>query len=866
VDASGALHELVDLRRALHRDPRHVAEVTAHMATEARAAGDAALASQCLALLGRARRSLGEIDLAESALEEALKYAAQTTDADLEADARIGLAGVLSFAGRTEEGLTQLDMAERIASGRPKAYAALQRAIIDQRVGRTAAALIGYESALPTLRQLDATIDIALVLMNRGVIRTQSGDIDGAVADLTESHDLFVAESHAFGVAQTLHGLGWAYARGGELQRALEHLDLAITRFADLGHAASEVVIDRIEVLLAAGLSGEAYETAIETVARLAAAGNHSLVAETWLLCAQAARLAGDRRSAVEHAERARALFAEQQSPGWERAARLEAHRGSGTASVDVLVALADELTMVGNASGATVALALACQRAADEGANTRASALATSCSERAERLGVLEVRLLASHAEAIAALGNGHRNEAQARVRSGLDDLHRCRVALGATDARAAIGAHAADLAALGLRIAVEGGDAADVLEWIERARAGRTLPIPPRPPDDAELAADLVELRAVVSALRTCETDGSDPGDLLSRQRALEASVRQRHLRAGGEQAPAPEPPTPDDLRRRLGDAALVEMAEVGGRLIGVAVDADALRLVELGPATRANDAAASAAASLRSLLTSDSAGQARASRIDRLHAALSAVDEVLRPLLDGDGPLVIVAPPLLQHLPWSIVPSIAGRPATVAPSGAWLARTKAHPSNGSARSVVTVAGPRLVHAADEASRVAGCYDDATTLAGGDASAPQVLAALARSDIIHIAAHGRLRPDNPLWSSLELVDGPLSVFDVERNGRTPPTVVLSACESGVGVRTGDDLLGLASTFLDLGTRSLVATVCPLPDTPVTAATMVALHVRLAAGRSAAVALAENSITEDDTLVAACLVCFGAL
>ena len=40
----------------------------------------------------------------------------------------------------------------------------------------------------------------------------------------------------------------------------------------------------------------------------------------------------------------------------------------------------------------------------------------------------------------------------------------------------------------------------------------------------------------------------------------------------------------------------------------------------------------------------------------------ASLRAVGGILGPLLQGVGPLVIVAPPALQHLPWSIVPSAA------------------------------------------------------------------------------------------------------------------------------------------------------------------------------------------------------------
>ena len=151
---------------------------------------------------------------------------------------------------------------------------------------------------------------------------------------------------------------------------------------------------------------------------------------------------------------------------------------------------------------------------------------------------------------------------------------------------------------------------------------------------------------------------------------------------------------------------------------------------------------------------------------------------------------------------------------------------------------------AGPRLHGARSEASAVATVHrvspllDDAATV---DA----VLDALATAGLVHLAAHGRLSADNPLFSDLLRADGPLVVYDVERLARVPHTVVLAACDSGRSVvRTGDELLGLSATFIGRGAAQLVASVLPVPDAE-TAPLMVAFHRGLASGSSPAAALA---------------------
>lgn len=124
-----------ELRAAVYTDPLGVANTAVQLVAKAREEGDLVALSQSLSLLGRARRSLGQIDLAEADLTEAIAVALAVGENDLAADAHIGQAGVLSFAGRSAEAFAHLDEAERLGSKRTRAYASLQRAIIEQAPG-----------------------------------------------------------------------------------------------------------------------------------------------------------------------------------------------------------------------------------------------------------------------------------------------------------------------------------------------------------------------------------------------------------------------------------------------------------------------------------------------------------------------------------------------------------------------------------------------------------------------------------------------------------------------------------------------------------------------------------------------------------
>ena len=107
-----------------------------------------------------------------------------------------------------------------------------------------------------------------------------------------------------------------------------------------------------------------------------------------------------------------------------------------------------------------------------------------------------------------------------------------------------------------------------------------------------------------------------------------------------------------------------------------------------------------------------------------------------------------------------------------------------------------------------------------DAVLLAGGAATVDRTLGQLDGARLVHIAAHGRFRPDSPMFSSLVLDDGPLVVHDFERLSRAPYRVLLSACESGVIKPVGaDELLGLGATLLSLGSAGIVSSVAMVDD-----------------------------------------------
>jgi len=428
----------------------------------------------------------------------------------------------------------------------------------------------------------------------------------------------------------------------------------------------------------------------------------------------------------------------------------------------------------------------------------------------------------------------------------------------------------HGAELAALAQRHAAQARRPRLLLTWSERWRATAYAVPPVRPSADPELNASLAALRMVTRGLDQARSQGMPSASLQKEQQRLETEVRASALRGRGNEPWTRAPFSPADLLDELGPAQLIEIVDIDGDLYVLACGSGRIRQFAAGRADDAMKAADFARFALRRLARSRP-GDDLASQLAILDKAGPALQRaLLEPALRhlGDGPVIIVPTGKLHPIPWAILPALKDRVISVAPSAsAWM---RAHQAPEPEHRHVTLArGPGLATDGAEVPLVARLYDDVTMLDDAAATADKVLSALDGAWLAHIAAHGIFRADSPLFSSLRMHDGPLTVYDFERLSRAPYRMVLSSCDSGVLAPAGaNELLGLVSSLLPLGTAGVLAAIVQLNDRALVPL-MVDLHCNLRAGQTLAESLYSVRLGLADDPVqhatAASLVALGA-
>jgi CHAT domain-containing protein len=116
--------------------------------------------------------------------------------------------------------------------------------------------------------------------------------------------------------------------------------------------------------------------------------------------------------------------------------------------------------------------------------------------------------------------------------------------------------------------------------------------------------------------------------------------------------------------------------------------------------------------------------------------------------------------------------------------------------------------------------------------------------------TQILHIAAHGHHRLDQPDLSYLQLADGQLYADDVLQQDLSYELVTLSACETGrAKVAADEELIGIGRGFLYAGAGALLLSLWSVADVS-TANLMERMYSALRAGASKAAALREAQIT----------------
>lgn len=820
---------------------------------------DPAVSSIGHQVLGIVLRDEGHTDAALVALRTAVLLARRSGDAERVGDARATLGGSLAIAGRTREGLQHLDGAAETLVGLPLGRLLYRRAWV---LGHLLARFEESAADLRTAREIFAGAGDHVwegrALNLEGLIDVGLGDLAGAARAFAAFGELAAAIGSDFDVALARHNTGWlAFARD-DLPVALEKYAGASARYDALGVTNVDLVVDRSEAYLAAGLAADALAVVEEALQARPLQPRERADLLVWT--AKAALAAGDWQRAASAADEGSRMLRRQSRHVHRLRADLlsiTARAESGEAPGSLLRRTERLVAASREAQGADLPQTLLLgAMLARRVRSARGRSLAASWLEEAaafRRTGNGTARTLGWLALAQRReIADDPAGVLRACDR-GLKALDEHRATLGSQELQAVVSGHGARLAELGARTALASGDPRRFLRWSERWRASALVVPSTATQHEPAIVADLAALRAQHRRLAEAQGEGEPVERLEARAKRLEQSVRQRlfHARGSGETASSLDVGRLLDALRE-DDTVLVELTELDGRLHAIVAGRGRVRRLAVGEATMA------AAALDFSLFTLRQASRGRRSQLDA--AGIRLQQALLGPALDGVGEarVVVSGTTALQGVPWGLLPGLAHRAVTTTPSARlWMRARSARPADGDRR--VMLVGPGLGSGGAEVPAVAAQDPGAQVLDGEHATVDAALAALDGAALAHVAAHGHFREDSPLFSSLTLADGPLLVHDLQRLERPPHRVVLSACESGVMAPVGDqELLGLAAALLSMGTAGVVSSLAEVDDAA-TVEVMVALHASLRAGDGLGDALlAARSMAAGDPVLTA--------
>lgn len=734
------------------------------------------------------------------------------------------------------------------------------------RGGQFDAGLQHLDEAVRLLGHADAPAQTN-ILMNRGMTHLFLGRIGQARRDyeraiaLAREHGLLLEE------AKLTHNLGEIEFYAGNLAAALELMDASARLGADW--SVGVTLVDRARVLLEAGLHTEADEALQEAAELFRQARLYKDVAEVELARAECALLDSQAAAARRLAGQARDRFRRRRNDSWRRNAELvllQADLAAGRPGRRIAPPaqrLVAEFQQLGLRAQARAAQLIEAQAMLQSGQPEAAARLVPAPAPEDS----VSTRLHSRFLQAGIAHQLGDIRSARQHVRRGLSDLSSYQARFGSIDLQTASSIHGRRLAELDLQLAFEAGDPAAALEAIERARASSSRLVAVRQEADDETTALLVELRQAVGDAREARRSAGPAtavADIERRVADLQRRLRSRAWTAQGS-GNARKPARLVEIRGALGaaQATLVSFAQIADQLSAIVQGRGPAKIHRLGSVAEVSEQLRRLRADL-DVLANGRLSQPLAAAVSKsMVRGVARLDELLlAPLRLTDDALVVVPTGPLAALAWNLLPSLVGRPVTVAPSAsAWLTASRGSGRTGPPR-VAAFAGPDLARSVEEV-RAIGAVWGPDAVVSEDAKPEDLVSTLAEATLVHVAAHGNHQPENPLFSSVRLSAGPMFAYELDQRPPVAEHVVLSACELGQAtIRPGDEALGLTSVLLHLGSKSVVSGVARVHD-DVAAEVMPRYHRALAAGMDTARALAEASVMRDG--LPAPFVCFGA-
>ena len=781
-----------------------------------------------------------------------------------------------SEQGRTEQGLRLLDRAGSLVAADDRGILLVQRGYLLMRAWRGAEAVRALDEAVALLDGNPAeTENLAAALLNRSFAHLNAAHVRQARADLTWCRRVATDEGYHMIAAKTLHNLGYCELLAGDIPAALRLFEAAATAYQVTAPGnLSVLATDKARALLAVGLARDA---ASELDGAMAAFRLQRLdydLADAELARSEAARATGELAAASRWAAAAERRFRRRGNEARADLAALTRLRtqlatpGRRTRIAAEATRLAGRLRARGLADDADMAELITVRALAAAG-RTEEATRRLAVVRRRGRTVPLDIALLRRLAQAELAEREGRPGTALAELRDGLALVQARRDRLGSIDLRTGTAALGTELAAAGLRLALERGSAPLVFAWLERSRAQAFRVRPVRPPADPQAEALLAELRQLSYLIREAELNDSRDPAMAARHTELRRAIKEHDWQASG-LGHAAVLAGLGDVRAalELSGQTLVAILGRDGQMVAVVVRHGAARLVRLGDFETAAEAARRLSADLDTL-----AGRLLPARLEAViresirHQAATLTAEIVAPLRGalGDGGIVFVPAGPLAGIPWGLLPELRGRPVTVCPSAStWLAawrKGQAAADLGPDRPPLLLAGPDLEHASREVTEIARSYPGCRPLLTQQATVSAALQALDGAPLAHLAAHGHHDQENFLFSRIDLADGPLMAYDIQQLAAAPRHVVLSSCDVGrTVVRPGEEILGFTAALLYIGTETVTASVTRVGDDDAVG-TMTAYHRLLAAGTRPAEALA--AATAGDPFSP--FVCFGA-
>jgi CHAT domain-containing protein len=788
--------------------------------------------------------------------------------------------------GRYTDALAAARLARRIFE---RHGIALGLARLDTNVGnilcrrdRFAEGLAMFKRAHERLLALGEPQDVAAVLHNMAVCYINLNDFDKALETYRDARAHCERHEMALFVVQGDYNIAYVHYLRGEYTTALELYRFARERCELAGDAYHSALcdLDRSEIYLELNLSDNAGELATRALTQFDALGMPYEAAKALTYLALSASRQ-DLESGRKLFGRARALFTKERNVLWlgllDFYEALVLDRAGEHVRARPLCRQALARFTRAAIPGRAVACELLLARLELQRGNLRGSERA--CHAAFERLAASDTPNLTYQAHAALGLvreAQGDRPRAYESFQKADRSLDQLRSHLQGDSLKVAFledkQAVYESLVSIGLALGPARGHVEDAFRFIEKAKsrsladsiAFRAGSLAPRVADSAagevqQLRQELhwhyrqAELQDGGSAKQSARRRESRRQRILALEKQLGHSLDD--VRRIDEEFAALQSGASvglEDIRASLAPGTiLLEYYQARGQIYACVVGPDRLDVVHLGAIARVR----SIVRLLQFQLSKFRLGpdymnalerQLRAAteaHLSSLHGALIAP---LRHLLRGEH-LVVVPHDVLHAVPFHALfdgERFLSDEFTIsyAPSGSvyQLCRAKQARSDGGAliMGVSDAATPSIV---EEVRAVAAALPESRLFLGSDATVGQLRAHGGGSRFVHIATHGMFRRDNPMFSSIRLGDGPLTVYDLYDLRLSAELVTLSGCGTGLSrVVGGDEQLGLVRGLLYAGARAVLLSLWDAHDSS-TSEFMQSFYGHLRAGTSKA-------------------------